>query len=1004
MLTTFMVNTLVDENGTYAPGGSSNSLREAIAYAATQSGPDTIEFDSSLMDGVIELTHDQLAITSDVTIVGLGMDLLTIDAQGNSRVFLVSGGKTASMSGLTITGGSADYGGGLLIQGSLQMDSVRVEHNLATAAGGGMLVSGSLNLNSSIVSHNKALHPSGNYTHGGGMHINSQASSVTIHGSTFDDNEAYFGGAIHTLLKDGEIFTIENSTLSNNRAVGTAAVGGGLFLQDAAPNLATAKIINSTISSNTGTHSGGIRLHSSKIHLDLVNSTVAYNKGNESGGLHLSLGGTATLHNTIVAENKNLAGNTDSNLSYGNVDSSSSYNLIGPGGSGGLTNGTNGNIVFSSGQSAGLAPLGDFGGPTWTHALLAGSPAIDKGSNAKALDANGDPLTADQRGSTRPVDVGTTGPTGGTVDIGAFEFSFTTPLVVSTLADTIDGRYGTGELSLREALSLANLNPGIDTITFDASLYANGPATIALAYDGNDSGIVPDQLYAVLVTIQGPGADKLIISGGGQQTRVMLASNATIEGVTITGGIAATGGGLWAVNSTLRKSRVTGNTATYNGGGIYSYGDFKLIDSEVSENIAGSGGGGVFSFGAYERHAVLKIVNSTISGNDVTSATGRGGGLYTSQYNGDYDYDLCAAITNSTISGNSAKDGGGIFAHHIYGPLQLSKVHNSIIAGNVDLANLPDDIAGDGLDLTSSYNLIGSVGSGGLTNGGTYQNIILASGQTAGLAPLDFYGGTTKTHALLAGSPAIDKGSNAKAVDANGNALTFDQRGSAYDRILGEHVDIGATEAHVLLREDGTLEVYGTQLDDAIELNPDGVTIDRIGTFAVDVMSASAIHVEALAGNDGVSFDSRIAAPASIAGGSGDDTLRSGAGPDSIEGGDGDDRIFGGDGNDEIAGGAARTKSGVGLETISSAAATATTPFSARKAKIRSRETATAMRSTAAMATMPGSPAATATISSMPARATMPMYLAMPAMTSSSVARARMFSPAAPTTTCLTAR
>ena len=60
---------------------------------------------------------------------------------------------------------------------------------------------------------------------------------------------------------------------------------------------------------------------------------------------------------------------------------------------------------------------------------------------------------------------------------------------------------------------------------------------------------------------------------------------------------------------------------------------------------------------------------------------------------------------------------------------KLSKVHNSIIAGNVDLANLPDDIAGDGLDLTSSYNLIGSGGSGGLTDGGTSQNIVLAAGE-----------------------------------------------------------------------------------------------------------------------------------------------------------------------------------------------------------------------------------------------------------------------------------
>jgi len=91
------------------------------------------------------------------------------------------------------------------------------------------------------------------------------------------------------------------------------------------------------------------------------------------------------------------------------------YNLIGTGGSGGLVNGQDGNIVGVADPK--LAPLGNYGGPTMTMPPMLGSPAIDAGSNALAFDADGDPLTTDQRGLPRI--------SGGTVDIGAVEYQWT---------------------------------------------------------------------------------------------------------------------------------------------------------------------------------------------------------------------------------------------------------------------------------------------------------------------------------------------------------------------------------------------------------------------------------------------------------------------------------------------------------------------------------------------------------------------------------------------------
>ena len=156
--------------------------------------------------------------------------------------------------------------------------------------------------------------------------------------------------------------------------------------------------------------------------------------------------GTATLDNTIVELNTNGTSSTaPTDDVAGTVSSASAFNLIGTGGSGALVNGTDGNQVGVA--NPGLGTLADNGGPTQTIALLAGSPAINAGSNALAVDpSTGLPLATDQRGPGFPRIVG------GTVDIGAYEVQGT--VVVGTSVT-----WGTRTATLETALYGLRLLP-----------------------------------------------------------------------------------------------------------------------------------------------------------------------------------------------------------------------------------------------------------------------------------------------------------------------------------------------------------------------------------------------------------------------------------------------------------------------------------------------------------------------------------------------------------------
>ena len=255
-------------------------------------------------------------------------------------------------------------------------------------------------------------------------------------------------------------------TVSNN----TAARG----IRSLQANLV---VINSTVSA-TRPPGGCFRrgLHPPTTAYDHVTISNNATSGSTAGGGVFSWRGLAPadVANTIAGNFGGAAG-TDAADVAGPLVAGSSFNLVRDGSNmTGISDGSNGNQVgtFASPIDAHLGLLANNGGPTQTMALLAGGPALDTGSNALAADpgpdgipGNGDDiaLTVDQRGAPFARIFGTT------VDIGAYEAQAFS-LVVNTADDTLDAVYNPAHVSLRDALALANANPGADAITSAAAL------------------------------------------------------------------------------------------------------------------------------------------------------------------------------------------------------------------------------------------------------------------------------------------------------------------------------------------------------------------------------------------------------------------------------------------------------------------------------------------------------------------------------------------------------
>ncbi len=237
--------------------------------------------------------------------------------------------------------------------------------------------------------------------------------------------------------------------------------------------------------------------------------------------------------------------------------------------------------------------------------------------------------------------------------------------------------------------------------------------------------------------------------------------SAILNGVLIRNNSAKVSGGLYVQGvATLIDSSVMSNTATASDGGgivIGNPGSFLTIsNSAVLSNTTTNGTGG----GIVNNAAALAMTNVTISGNH--APLGSGAGL--SNYNSG-----TATLRNVTINNNSASSGGGI-----------SFFTGSVVLTNTIVANNP----GGNCDsaVTSAGHNLDNLNTCGFSAAGDITDTIPL------LGPLANNGGTTLTHALLPGSPAINAGTDA------GCPVT-DQRGVI--RPIGPHCDIGAYEALV---------------------------------------------------------------------------------------------------------------------------------------------------------------------------------------------------------------
>ena len=369
--------------------------------------------------------------------------------------------------------------------------------------------------------------------------------------------------------------------------------------------------------------------------------------------------------------------------------------------------------------------------------------------------------------------------------------------------------------------------------TGSVSLTNSGVRTNSTSGDNADGGGIGLRIGAVSLNnsiIRRNSTSGAEAFGGGVYSyggTVSLSSSTVSENST--SGFNARGGGIVATVSPadilLTNSTVSGNSTSGDysfGGGIYSVSaDISLIGSTVRDNTTSGNsaeGGGIFTF-----PGAISLTNSTVSGN---SSTGSGGGINTVLGN--------VSLVSSTVTGNSAAGGGGGISFGMFnGVLTLS---NSIVAGNADDGTAPDVQVGDeGVDPTAEHSLIGD-------NTGTTLNAAQtadSNGNLIGsadapidplLGPLTNNGGPTLTHALLAGSPAIDAGDNALAVDEDGNALATDQVGQVRlfdgDNAGTATVDIGAVEAQEV-RAAGQYIFYNNSSFD-VDSNSDAIALDKV--------------------------------------------------------------------------------------------------------------------------------------------------------------------------------
>ncbi|GAB4581705.1 MAG: hypothetical protein Fur0022_44550 [Anaerolineales bacterium] len=443
---------------------------------------------------------ENLDINFDLTFVGAGMDATFLDG-GQAGRTLVTASSHITLTHLTVqngvaTGsGFAGSGGGIYNYAGLVLDNVRVWQNAAQDGGAGIFTSGDLIIQNSEIISNTAQGV------GGAVYIWSNGG-VTITESLILSNTASQGGGIFAI---GDL-NIADSTLAYNAS---ALFGGGLVVLGNNANVDIQRstfaynqtdgygagivnnagiltLTNVTISNNTGNNYTGLANISTSAQTTVVNSTFADNQASNSG---VGWGGIGNISDGIISLQNTLLSNNDERncLSEGswtslghNLSSDNYCNFTQPGD---LQN-----------TDPELAPLADYSGPTWTHALYPTSPALDSGTNT------GCPLT-DQRGVARPFDGDNDGTA--TCDRGAVETRH--QFIVSDVT-LLEGSVGTTNAVFTVTLAPTSTLPvTVSYTTIDGNAQAGSDYTTA---SGTLTFAPGESLQTVPVAITGDTDDE----------------------------------------------------------------------------------------------------------------------------------------------------------------------------------------------------------------------------------------------------------------------------------------------------------------------------------------------------------------------------------------------------------------------------------------------------------------------------------------------------------------
>ena len=875
LLTSYIVDTVSDA----VANDGFVSLREAIQAANTNlavneaaagqvasDAIDSITFAPTLAGATITLNGTELTLSDSITISAGQAGSVVLDAGQLSRVLSISGSAAlASISGLTLSGGTASVGGGIAVMGSrsVLLDDVVLRGNVATGAtaaeGGGGLYNDGANLiiTGGIISGNTASGASGS---GGG--ILSLAGSLSIEGTQIESNVASrAGGGIE--LGVGSL-TLSGVTLgglqpSQGNVAGPAGSaapgnGGGLHVSGGSSATTVAIAGGSVLNNFAASEGGGLWNQRGALMTisagTLVSGNIAAGTTNqEGGGGVFNNGGLLDIDDAQITNNATtgMVGGGGGVANDGGVVNvartiiASNFAAGSMGSGGGVLNLNNGRFVFvdseisgnvASRAGGGIEEAADSPGVyaiTLRNTLLSDNNAgVIDGDATAASPGNGGGLHVSGRSDVRIVDSLVT------ENIAALEggglWNGSGLLVVEN--SSIERNSAFGDAADDGGGGIFN-NGG--TVVVDGSTitsnFADGTA-------GSGGGIL--NLGGVLTVTDSEISDNISSRAGGG-IEVTAGSTTTLDGVMLSGnstgpspgnggGLHITGDGMVIVTS----SEVNDNFASAEGGGLWnsSVGTLQVVDTMIVGNVASGaasdqGGGGVFNDGG-----TLQITRSTISGNVADGAAGSGGGLLTVA--GDVQ------LTNTSLEFNGAnRAGGGI----------------EIIAGTLLLTN--SNLINNDVDGTATGGMAAPGNGGGLHVSGV-ASVTLDGGIVFGnVAALEGGGlwnqaGSTLTvqngtriEANLAFGDAADDGGG--GIFNNGGTVVVD--GST---ITSNFADGTAGSGGGILNLGGVLTVTDSEISDNISSRAGGgIEVTAGSTTSLDGVMLSGNSTGPSPGNGG---------------------------------------------------------------------------------------------------------------------------------------------------------